>query len=223
MPEPTEDDYKHWGMACYCFSLDLAQGLTAFAIPAVEPARIRQACREAILRNREHLAQIGRPAYLRDLVAQAWQGPDHAAFDTYVERVFISPARRVHLDQPLLRPLANTGRLATADAALGDELEGRGYAASVYGLIPQEASELLFDMVMAVDNVIDEQTLTPWDSDLIARNSEIHSPESPLALIIHTQMRHMEGEAARAVYARLSGAAQQSLDSACEEPAHAAG
>ncbi|MEJ6403042.1 hypothetical protein [Yoonia sp. 2307UL14-13] len=221
MTAPTEDDFKHWGIACYCFSLDLSDGLVPLAIPAVAPLISKQACREAIIRNREHITHTGRPTYMRDLVRDSWQGSGHAEFDLYVEQVFISPARRSNLDLKLLRPLNDADRLAAANKALADELDGESYAAALHSLISTDISQALFDTVMEIDSAIDGQKLTNWDEDLIARNSEIHSPESPLTLIIHTLMQSITYDAAHRLHDRLSASTQQALNLACEAPAHA--
>ncbi|MEM9437728.1 MAG: hypothetical protein AAGA15_11865 [Pseudomonadota bacterium] len=217
MSRASDEDLLHWAVAAYCFSLDLAEGLAAYAVPDARPDVIRSAARGAILDNREHVTQHGAPLYLREAMAARWHGTaaELSAFESYVEGVFISPRRQAALHLPSLRLLRQPEQLADLDGGLAAADGGPGYAARVYSAVPSEIAVVLFDLVTIADAVVDAGELSGWDAEIIARNSEMHSPDSPLALLIHSEMNRLEAHAATLMRDACGPEANAVIDAAC--------
>jgi hypothetical protein len=211
----TDPDRAHWGIAAYVLSLDLGAALASLALPDAPWGTLRPAIRDAILWNRAAVDAGNPPLYLRDAIGNALQQravqPPRDVL-TWVESRFVTVGRMANAAPPLLAPLSDPALLAQVDAVLQAP---PSYAALVHAAIDPIASETLLDAVFAADGLIDRKDLSPWDTALIARNSDDHAPDNPLVPMIQTLTLGLAIAAADQVMAALDPARADALRRLC--------
>lgn len=217
----TDADSAHWGIAAFMFSLDLSADLASHALPDVPWDALRPAIRDAILWNRHAIEAGQQSLYLRDAIGRALQQrgiTPPVRFADFVEHQLITIARPANADAPLLAPLSDRALLGRVDAALKTP---ESYAALVHSAIDAVASDTLLDAVFATDGLIDRNDLSDWDSEIIARNAETHSPENPLAPLIYSLTRALARTAADHVSQRMTPDQRATLFDLCQKGATA--
>ena len=188
MGDATDPRLTHWGEAAALFSLDLAMPVSRVLFgAAVDPARLRDAMRHAILENRENHAAGHGPLFLRDVLE--WLAADDAWFTPvadFIDLRMVTASRPENLVVWQAHLLGTDASDREIRDALPPEWADGGLRAKIIAALPPAEYDALFTAAIATDAAIAGGRLSEWDAAMMQRNPQICPAADPIRTLIYS-------------------------------------